>query len=161
LYIQAPNELLPVNWGAADINPDIYYEAITRTVTYSLPRAEFLSAVQQNLALCRIVFALSMQTMDDYNQRIDNLEYVSAKERIINRLMYLTSRFGRRVDHQKVLIETPVTYHEVAASLNMTRETANRIMSYLMKEGIIERKGRQLVIANPQQLPSLLETEQA
>jgi len=72
-------------------------------------------------------------------QRIQVLEFRSARGRVIAELLFLSERFGEK--HGKdVLINAPITHQDIADSINMTQETASRALELLFKEGLMGQK---------------------
>jgi CRP/FNR family transcriptional regulator len=73
-----------------------------------------------------------------HSERILNLEYRTAKERIVSFLLTMANRFGTRTS-QGLLIEAPLRHQDIASSINATRETTSREISALEKKGLVSK----------------------
>lgn len=89
-------------------------------------------------------------------QSIINLEFRTAKERVIYRLLYLGRHYGHQ-KNTKTQIAMPVIYQDMADSLSLTRETVNRTMMGLIKQGLVRRQGNYVFIENPVKLNQILD----
>src|SRR5207253_2598102 len=115
----------------------------------------FLRLVQTNLELC---FAMSMQLATQfqaYMDRIDNLEYKKADERVAYRLLFLASRFGIKADNV-ITIDVPITHELLAQSVNLTRETVSRHVEILVSKDIISHINHRFAIKDLDGLTSRL-----
>lgn len=90
-----------------------------------------------------------------YTQRIQTLEFRTARERIIAELLYLSERFGVR-SGTEVLIDAPITHQDIADSINMTRETASRALELLFKEGLMGQKDHLFTVLDVHKLRNAL-----
>ena len=82
-----------------------------------------------------------------YGDRIDNLEYKYARERVAYRLLFLASRFGAKQDDTYVL-QAPLTQQTIGSSINLSRESASREIERFAKKGMLRYNGRQLIITD-------------
>ncbi|MEK7472330.1 MAG: Crp/Fnr family transcriptional regulator [Patescibacteria group bacterium] len=80
-----------------------------------------------------------------YTQRIQTLEFRTARGRIVAELLNLAERFGKDGGNE-VTINVPVTHQEIADSINMNRETASRALEQLSKEGLVGQKNHLFII---------------
>jgi CRP-like cAMP-binding protein len=71
-----------------------------------------------------------------YTQRIQILEFRSARGRVIAELLFFAGRFGK-VNGNQVVINAPITHQDIADSINMNRETASRALELLIEEKLI------------------------
>jgi CRP/FNR family transcriptional regulator len=80
-----------------------------------------------------------------FADRVDNLEYKHASERVAYRLLFLASRFGIR-SGSTIAIDVPLTHETFANSINLARETVSRQIEKLEKAHIIQSKPHQFII---------------
>jgi len=146
-------ELFPLIWAYLGTSPDsVYYQAISDTVTWRMSRSWFSTLASTNPALS---FALSVQLAQQFQvftDRIENLEYKKAKERVAYRLVFLASRFGIRTG-STVTIDSPITHELFANSVNLARETVSRTFEQFEKEHIIKTSPQRIAIID---MPALI-----
>lgn len=80
-------------------------------------------------------------------ERIENLGFIQASQKIIFGLLFLIKRFGV-ADGNDFKLQLPVTQKEIASALAMTRETVSREFEKLEKENILDLKNHEIVIKN-------------
>ncbi len=90
-----------------------------------------------------------------YTQRIQTLEYRSARERIIAEIIYLAKRFGK--EHGKaIIIDAPITHQDIADSISMNRETASRALESLFEEGYLVQINHYFSVMNIDKLQAFI-----
>jgi CRP/FNR family transcriptional regulator len=92
-----------------------------------------------------------------YTQRIQTLEYRTARGRIISELIHLAERFGKK-DNGEVLINAPLTHQDIADSINMIRETASRALELLFEEGLVGQHDHSFSIKDMDKLRAALDS---
>ena len=90
-----------------------------------------------------------------HSERIINLEYRSVRERLISFLLLMSSRFGINTD-QGILISTPLKHQDIASSINSSRETTSREISFLIRHGYIRSSKSYYTILRIADLKALL-----
>lgn len=85
-----------------------------------------------------------------FNRRYGSLAMGGCKESFVNFLLEHLHDFGRVDESDCVVITLDVNLTDIAAILNMTRETLSRIVSEMKKEGIIDNRRRFVKILNMQ-----------
>lgn len=144
--IYGKEELFPLTWAYLGIFPDgMFFESISDSTALRISRFWFLQYLQTDPTMS---LALSMHLAFQYhiyNQRVDNLEYKKAGDRIAYRLLFLAYRFGRR-EGDTIVIEAPITHEVFANTINLARESVSREMERLEKQGIIEKSGNHPLI---------------
>lgn len=93
-------------------------------------------AMGDNPWLAQQIMAQTVSMLGLYTQRIQTLEYTSARERVVSELIHLAERFGKTRE-KEVLINAPITHQDIADSINMTRETASRALELLFEENLL------------------------
>jgi len=153
--IYGHGELFPVTWAYLNINPDLYYEALSDTLLWRVSREQFTVFAQTDVhggyELARQV-ARQFQTFAD---RVDNLEYKKSSERIVYRLLFLASRFGVKRG-RTLVVDAPFTHELIAQTINLARESVSRGLERLEHDGLIQRNGNQLVIIDTVRLSKRL-----
>jgi CRP-like cAMP-binding protein len=150
--IYRPGEIFPMIWAFKDVVRDVYYESIESSSLLRISKEEFLTGIKKDP---EYGFAVSNQIAEQffvYADRIDNLEYNNAYDRVVYRLLFLSSRFGRR-DGDQIVIQAPLTHQHIADSINLARETASRELEQLEHKGLISRtRGNRIVIEDVDRL---------
>jgi CRP-like cAMP-binding protein len=138
-------EIFPIAWAVSGVSRDIGFEALDQTVTRRLSRSDFVQAVAADSALMsETAQALARQFLL-LTGEMDNLQYRSAREKVVYRLIFLASHFGQR-NGAATAITVRITNDYMARSTNMTRETASRELSRLNRKQLIHLEGGKIVI---------------
>ena len=157
IAIRGIDELLPLE-SVYSVEPStVFYEAISPVRLRKLPKAAVESAIRSNAALMKAALMSTLTTLREYNQRLQNLEVGDARHRIVARLLYLRRRFGCVADKNGLVLRIPVTHQDLADALNLSRETANREFSALIREGVVEKRRGAVVLKSPGRLQAILE----
>lgn len=108
-----------------------------------------------NAWLSQEILKQAVDTIIVYTQRIQTLEFRSARGKIIAELLNLAERFGE--GHGKeVFINAPITHQDIADSINMTRETASRALGLLFEEGLMGQKDHLFTVLDLPKLQAAL-----
>jgi CRP-like cAMP-binding protein len=154
--IYGPGEIFPMMWAYLNVQPEsMFYEALVTTVVWKISRDWFEEFIKTRLD---ISYAMSMQLAQQYrvyNDRVDNLEYKKASERVAYRVLFLGSRFGTKTP-RGVLIDLPITHEVFANTINLARESVSRELEKLEKQSIIEFRDHHILIMNVESLGSQL-----
>lgn len=100
-----------------------YYEAITDCTVLSLPKTEFLSALDSDPALKDQVFQSYMAHYTSATMHIYALEHSHAQEKLVYILQYLVARFGEKQPNGLTKIELRLSHQDIAEMVGLTRET--------------------------------------
>jgi CRP-like cAMP-binding protein len=147
-------EIFPLIWAYLEIHPEaLYYEALSTCTVWRMSREWLLHFVTTRP---HIAYALSVQLAHQYRilaDRVDNLEYKKASERVAYRVLFLASRFG--VKEGSCTVIDPLITHEIFANtVNLARESVSRELERLEKSGIIQRQGHRIIICDMPKLAS-------
>ena len=143
IYTKA--EIFPVSWIVNKIRRNVMYRAMSDCTIYSLPRGIILSMVENNSQLSFHLLQQVTEQFTLYSDRIDNLEYRYASDRLAYYLIFLASRFG---EHQgaHIVLQAPLTHQIIGDSINLSRESVSRELDKLVQKNIITFKGRTIII---------------
>lgn len=145
LIIFKPQDFFPMIW-AVNNAPNLYYvEAMTPVEVYRLPREEFLSFVKEHPDVLFELMSKVLVRLGGLLQRMQYLAFGKAYEKVASILFICAERFGKETIG-KVTINVPLTHKDVANLLGMTRETVSIEMKKLAKAGIIDYKGKFVVV---------------
>jgi len=152
LLIHAATEIIPIPWALDGMNvTGLSYEAMSDVTVIKSSKDKLREAMGRNQWLSEEILSQSVNLIALYTQRIQTLEFRSARGRIIAELVHLEERFGKR-QGSSVIIDAPVTHQDIADSINMSRETASRALELLFKEGLVGQKDHLFTIPDSKKL---------
>lgn len=156
LLIHEAGEFIPLPWALDGAHTTgLYYEAMNDVTILRASKDKLRSAMGNNTWLSQEVLKQAVNIITVYTQRIQTLEFRSARGRIIAELLSLAERFGN-VAGVQIIINAPITHQDIADSINMTRETASRALELLFKEGLLGQKDHLFTIQNLPKLKTAL-----
>lgn len=152
LIIHETGEFIPMPWALDGAHTTgLIYEAMTDVTILRAPKDKLRSALGHNTWLSQEILKQAVNIITVYTQRIQTLEFRSARGRLIAELLYLAERFGEK-HGKEVIINAPITHQDIADSINMTRETASRALEQLFREGLMGQRDHLFIV---QDLPKL------
>ncbi|HET9098466.1 MAG TPA: Crp/Fnr family transcriptional regulator [Candidatus Saccharimonadales bacterium] len=160
IAISGPGEIFPLYWALDKEYRQLFYQAMTPIEFSVLSKPEFKDRYENDSELQKEIIELLLRAYKFSQQRIQNLEYKSPRERLAYRLLFLGKYFGH-VRRDQLVIDMPLTYQDLADSLNITRDTANRASLELMKQGLIERLDHKVVIKDVDGMKEIIGTDLA
>lgn len=143
--IYKEGEFFPLIWMFKDILRNVFYEAVDNVRVWRVSRDELIARTQEDVAVANSLLRQTVEQFYVYADRIDNLEYTSAYERVVYRILFLASRFGSRSEG-KVRFEIPLTHQQIASSINLARETVSREIEKLESQNLISFKNQRLIL---------------
>lgn len=138
-------EIFPLIWAIHDIRRRVFYEAASAVVVAEVSKDDFLDFIKKDSRVAYDVLSQLAQQFYVMSDRLDNLQYKSARERVAYRLMFLASRFGERKGNS-VVIKAPLTHVQISETINLARETVSREIERLESNNIINHQGQYIVI---------------
>lgn len=121
-------------------------EAIRPTEVLYFPRDEFLSSLQKRPDLALRMLGLLSRRLRELAALVENLSLKEVTARLAAHLYYLYQRGGQKV------LELQVTKAQLASLLGTVPETLSRALKRLADEALIEVRGRQIIIHDPEGL---------
>jgi len=154
LAIHKAGEFIPLPWALDGAHTTgLFYAALSDVEVLKAPKARLRAAMGNNAWLSQEILKQTVDLIAHYTQRIQTLEFRSARGRIIAELLYMSERFGEK-HGKEVLINAPITQQDISDSINMTRETASRALGLLFEEKLVGQKDHLFTILD---LPRLQE----
>jgi CRP/FNR family transcriptional regulator len=155
LVIRESGQIFPILWTMTDERTDVFYEAMSNVVLYRVDLKSYRKQIDENQAFIRDVLDQVLTMYKIHSQRVLNLEYRSAHERVVYCLLTLADRFG--VKAQKgIRINAPIRHQDIASSVNCSRETASRELSKLEKKKLICSDEGTIVLCDLRSLASIV-----
>jgi CRP/FNR family cyclic AMP-dependent transcriptional regulator len=157
LLIHKAGDFIPLPWALDGAHTTgLRYEAMTDVSVLRASKDRLRTALGRNPWLSQQIMNQAVSMLSLYTQRIQTLEYRTARARVISELIHLAERFGKN-QKGEVLIDAPITHKDIADSINMTRETASRALELLFEEGYMGQKDHFFTIKDVQKLQSELD----
>lgn len=154
LLVHDTGEFIPLIWALDGSHTEgLYYEAMSDVTVLKTSKEKLRSAMTDNKWLSQEILKQSVHIITIYSQRIQALEFRTARERIVAELLNLAEMFGKK-HGKKVSIDAPITHQDIANSINMTRETASRALGLLFEEELLAQDEHLFTILD---LPKLQE----
>lgn len=139
MLIHDKGEFIPLIWALDGVHTEgLFYQAMSDVTVLKTTKDKLRSAMDENIWLSQEILKQSVNIITAYGQRIQTLEFRTARERLIAELLNLTEMFGKPHGNE-VLIDAPITHQDIADSINMTRETASRALGLLFEEGLVKQ----------------------
>jgi len=135
-HIFGPGDFFPIIWPFRQSIRSLYYEALSPTTLWLIPRDTFKDFITSNPDVMAELLEELIDRYHLYSGRIDNLLHSDARQRSAYRLLSLANRFGVKTK-DGIVIDAAITHIDLAHSINMTRETFGRTLSRLQQKGII------------------------
>ena len=156
LTIHQAGEFMPLPWALdGEHTTGLYYEAMSDVTVLRASKDKLRSAMGNNTWLSQEIMKQAVSIIGVYTQRIQTLEFRSARGRMIAELLYLAERFGEK-HGKEVQINAPITHQDIADSINMTRETASRALEQLFEDGLIGQEDHLFTVLDYQKLHEAL-----
>ncbi len=155
LFIHQAHDFIPLPWALNGAHiTGLSYQAMTNVTVIRTSKEKLRMAMGHDTWLSQEILKQAVDVIAVYTQRIQTLEFRSARGRIISELLNLSQRFGEKYG-TTIVINAPINQQDVADSINMTRETASKALGLLFKEGLVNQTDHLFKILN---LPRLQET---
>lgn len=155
LFIHQVGDFIPLPWALNGAHTTgLYYEAINGVTVIRAPKDKLRTSLGNNSWLSQEIMKQAVNIITVYTQRIQTLEFRTARQRMISEILNLSERFGEK-HGKEVLINAPLTHQDIADSINMNRETASRALTQLFIEGLVGQKDHLFTILD---LPKLQKT---
>ncbi|MEI8338892.1 MAG: Crp/Fnr family transcriptional regulator [bacterium] len=156
LIIRKGEEVFPLIWAMTGQERHVIYETLEETTVYRLDRKVFLKFIESSPEAMAPLLDMTIEMYRLHSERIINLEYRTARERIVSFLLTMSQRFGKKTA-EGLLINVPLRHQDIASSVNATRETASREMAALARKGLIVNKQYQTIIKDAESLKKILD----
>jgi CRP-like cAMP-binding protein len=150
--IYKETDIFPLIWALKNRRRRVFYEALSPVVVFRMPKDNFLTYIEQNTNT--VSYELINQLAEQFNiyaDRLDNLQYKSAHEKVVYRLMFLAYRFGKK-DGDNIVIDAPITHKLIADSVNLARESVSREFEKLEAKSLVKIKKGKIVITDVNKL---------
>ncbi|MBZ0270533.1 Crp/Fnr family transcriptional regulator [bacterium] len=130
-------------------------KAMTAATILKIPRAEYLDMVKRRTDVTYEIILEFARQIREAQEVIQNLAVERVERRIVHLLLKLGDRAGRADGANRVRIPFALTRQDISEMVGSTVETTIRILSRMTKDGLIETKGRSIILNDINALRSL------
>ena len=156
VIIHVAGEFIPLPWALDGYHvTGLSYVAVGNVTVIKSSKDKLRIAMGNNMWLTQEVLNQAVNVIAIFTQRIQILEFRSARGRIIAEMLFLSERFGKPKG-SGILIDAPITHQDISDSINMNRETASRALEKLIEEGLIGQTEHLFTILEPVKLREAL-----
>jgi CRP-like cAMP-binding protein len=155
LIIREKNEIFPLIWAVTEQERSIIYQTLAPTSVWRISQEDFMNYLRSHPSALPPLLDMSIEMYRRHAERILNLQYRSVRERLISFLLNMYERFGDNKNGRQY-INVPLRQQDIASSINSSRETTSRELSYLERKEIIKVEPPYIVIVDSKKLRSYL-----
>jgi len=156
LLIHSAGEIIPLPWALDGMNvTGLSYEAMGDVTVIKSSKDKLRESMGRNQWLSEEILSQTVDLIALYTQRIQTLEFRSARGRIIAEIIHLEERFGKHKG-ARIVIDAPITHQDISDSINMSRETASRALELLFKEGLVGQEDHLFTVPDSKKLRAAL-----
>lgn len=156
LIIRKQHEIFPLIWAITGQERHVIYQSLAPTTTWRINRNVLLHSINKDPAGMAILLDMTIEMYRLHSERILNLEYRTVRERIISFLITMSQRYAVKETSDGLMIEVPLRHQDIASSVNASRETTSRELSYLERKGLITSKQSFIVLKDTEALKHYL-----
>lgn len=155
LIVRKDKEIFPLIWAITGEERSVIYQAIAPTETWRISQQAFTDYLSNPETSLLPMIDMTIEMYRLHSERIINLEYRTVRERLISFFLTMSQRFGR--PHEEgILVDLPLRQQDVASSINASRETTSREISYLEKKGLLQAYPHYIILKDIEKLRSYL-----
>lgn len=155
LIVRQKNDIFPLIWVFTGEHRDITYEAMSDTQLFRVAKSDFLKFLKQHEHVVAAMLDKAIEAYRLHSERVMTLEYRTVRERLASFLLTHVERFGGKGTKGNAL-SAPIRRHDIASSINASRESTSRELSVLAKQGCIDLTTPFIEIIDEEKLRQLL-----
>ncbi|GIO14826.1 cyclic nucleotide-binding protein [Cohnella xylanilytica] len=134
-------------------------ETLAPTKLYSLRKSAFLLLFDRDRGFLRHLLLNTMERLNNANQQIYDMTFLSVRARIIKRLLSLQAQQPGSASGRESQLPLRITHQQLADMVGAVRETVSKIIQELQDEGLIRIERRMIRLAEPARLEKKLQEE--
>lgn len=141
-YDFAPTEQLFSKQGQARY----FYTAVTSGSYYAVEKSDLVARADQHPGIMSEIARGLSEHYDDLLQRIDTIDGLSVRERLIKTLLYLARRFSASDAVNLYEEGLRITHQDLAGMIGSTRETTSYALNDLRTEKLIDYDRKSFIV---------------
>lgn len=135
-----------------------YAIALDECLICAITKQDFKEFVEQNPSLNLKITKLIGFRLRKYSERIEDLVFKDATQRVISFLLSLAEDQGKVVG-EEIFVKPFLTHQDIAEITACSRQTVNAILTDLREQGVINFDRKKLIIKKRKELDNILENE--
>ncbi len=151
LIIYQPGDIFPLIWAVNDTPHFYYLEAMTTVELYRAPKEEFIRFLKNNNKALFEINTRVLERLGGVLRRMEHAMLGNAGSKVASIITICAERFGSE-NGKTCVIQIPLTHQDIARLIGMARETVSIEMKKLQKMGLIDYKGKYLLVKDCQKL---------
>lgn len=155
LIIRQGKEIFPLIWAITGQEREIVYQTLGPTTVWRIGRKQYLEYLQSHPDVLPPLLDMAIEMYRRHSERILNLEYRTVRERLVSFLLTMSTRFGKQTK-EGLVIDVPLRQQDIASSINSSRETTSRELSYLERKGLIKLVPPKIILKDVKKLQAHL-----
>jgi CRP/FNR family transcriptional regulator/CRP/FNR family cyclic AMP-dependent transcriptional regulator len=128
---------------------------LDHSVLWLMARESFGRLLDDSPAFCRAVVENLAGRIRRSATHVESIIFQDVLGRVAFEVLNLADRHGRRADGV-IEIDMPLTQSDLATIVGATRESVNKALATLRKQGLLEMEGTQLQVLDPDKLMELV-----
>jgi CRP/FNR family cyclic AMP-dependent transcriptional regulator len=149
-----PGAFFPMSTALNNTPNDYFFEASTKVKAHIAPPADAVQFLQDNPDVALDLLKRVYQGVDGVLRRTAHLMGGDAKHRLLFEILNAAYRFGEPQKNGSLLI--PLNESELGRQSGLARETVNRNMQALKKDGLLEVNHTGILVADLKKMEALL-----
>lgn len=137
LIVRQKDEIFPLIWGVTGQERKIIYEALVPTTVRLVRREVFLDFTHNNPEALSVLLDMAIEMYRIHSERILNMGYRNARERLISFVLTTAARFGVQQANGDILVNVPLRQQDIGSSISASRETVGREIQVLERQGLL------------------------
>lgn len=159
LFIFKPGDIFSYNWIYNKV-PNIHsFKAMTDCVVIEKTREELLSFLQENSDVQFMISQNIVSRLHGLMQRIENLAFGTAAQKVCSIFVILAERFGRE-SKKGIYISLALTQQDISELIGLTRETTSIEIKKLINKRLIVRTSQNYIVTNIKSLNNQMAIEE-
>lgn len=149
--IYKPGDFFPLIPAINNIPVSYYMEALTLLEAYQVPVEDLRKFIKNN---SEVLYELTTRILTRLGGVFTRMEYAifgNAQNKVAAIILLCAERFGQ-AEKKGILIQVPLTHQDIANLLGVARETVSIEMKKLQKLGLIDYRGKHLIVKDIQKL---------
>ena len=126
-------------------------EAVEDSDLLAIPSSDVCALMGERPALARAILELIGIRRQRVETRLADRSLLSCRDRVVRMLLELSETHGD-VTGERVEIRIPLSHHDLAGLVGMSRETVTLALGELQSAGLVEAYRRRIVVADVRRL---------
>lgn len=139
ICVKQPGDMFPNVGFFRKENYPAHAQAIEDTALYSISITDFEAVLLANPHISMKLFRMLGDLIVDTNKRLEEMALRSTNERILLLLLRLSESHGTQQKDGWLKLNTKFTNTDLANMIGTTRESVNRMISHLRKDGKVKQ----------------------